>query len=73
MKNSLGKPITARQRAVVELLAEGYSNQEIATQLRISEGRVEKLIQGASWRLGLWRRAPLTKWWIKIGRRKTSR
>jgi DNA-binding NarL/FixJ family response regulator len=71
MKTSLpllGKRLTPRQRAAVELLAEGLGNEEIAMKLGISEGRVEKLIQGASQRLGLWRRAPLTKWWWKTGR-----
>ncbi|HEU0011609.1 MAG TPA: LuxR C-terminal-related transcriptional regulator [Verrucomicrobiae bacterium] len=72
----MGKKLTARQRAAVELLAAGFMNKEIADKLGNSEGRVEKLIQGASRRLGLWRRSPITKWWWKIGcktGRKTSR
>lgn len=45
--------LTAREREVLESMAEGYSNAAIAERLFISEGAVEKNIQRIFMKLGL--------------------
>jgi LuxR family maltose regulon positive regulatory protein len=41
MTENLGKPLTAREQQVCELVARGFQNKEIATTLRISVRTVE--------------------------------
>jgi len=50
---SVAGPLTARQRAVSELVAEGLTNAEIATRLQVSRATVKGHITVALRRLGL--------------------
>ena len=48
-----GPALTARQREVAVLIAQGRSNDEISVALRISEKTVEKHVAGIFYRLGV--------------------
>jgi len=52
-QSSFHSPLTARQRAVSELVAEGLTNAEIATRLQVSRATVKGHITVALRRLGL--------------------
>ena len=52
-EDSVRSPLTARQQAVSELVAEGLSNAEIATRLQVSRATVKGHITVALRRLGL--------------------
>ena len=45
--------LTPREREVLEAMAEGYSNQAIATRLVVSEGAIEKHVSNIFAKLGL--------------------
>jgi DNA-binding CsgD family transcriptional regulator len=66
-----GTGLTNRQCEVIELLAEGFSNQEIADRLGIS-------LDGAKWhvgeilgRLGVASRTDAAEWWLSRRRRRS--
>ncbi len=62
-----GEPLTARQREILQLIAEGRSTREIAAQLFISIKTVETHRAQIMQRLGIFDVAGLTRHAIRIG------
>ncbi len=61
--------LTAREREVVFLIAQGKSNDEIADTLVLSKRTVEKHISNIFSKLGFTQRAQIVRWAIEQGRR----
>lgn len=59
--------LSARETSVIELVAKGLANKEIAGRLRISERQVERHLASARERLGLGSRAELIAWATREG------
>lgn len=59
--------LTPREREVAELLAEGRSNRDIATQLVLSERTVETHVANVLAKLGLSGRAQVAAWVVRHG------
>src|SRR5438270_247851 len=62
-----GVPLSAREREVAALLAEGCSNRDIAERLVVSERTAENHVQHVLNRLGLRSRAQVAAWAIRNG------
>jgi DNA-binding NarL/FixJ family response regulator len=60
-------PLTAREQEVVKLVAEGYTNNEIAHELVISEKTVERHRANILEKLGMRDRVELTRYAIRRG------
>jgi DNA-binding NarL/FixJ family response regulator len=60
-------PLTARESEVVKLIAEGYGNRDIATELVISEKTVERHRANILEKLGMHDRVELTRYAIRRG------
>ncbi|HEY1590483.1 MAG TPA: response regulator transcription factor [Solirubrobacteraceae bacterium] len=60
-------PLTPREREVVKLVAEGYSNKQIAETLVISEKTVERHRANVMDKLGMRDRVALTRYAIRHG------
>jgi DNA-binding NarL/FixJ family response regulator len=60
-------PLTAREQEVVKLIAEGYSNKQIAQTLVISEKTVERHRANILEKLGMRDRVELTRYAIRRG------
>jgi DNA-binding NarL/FixJ family response regulator len=60
-------PLTPREREVVKLIAEAYSNDEIAEQLVISKKTVERHRANILEKLGMHDRVQLTRYAIRRG------
>jgi DNA-binding NarL/FixJ family response regulator len=65
--NGPAKQLTRRESEVLELLARGLSNREIATDLRLSERTVERHITGLYGKLQVRRRSQATAFAIREG------
>jgi DNA-binding NarL/FixJ family response regulator len=61
------EPISAREREVVKLIAEGYSSKQIADALVISEKTVERHRANILEKLGMHDRVELTRYAIRRG------
>ena len=59
--------LTPREQEVLKLVAEGYNNQEIGTQLSLSPATVQTHRSNIMGKLNLHRRTELTKYAIKHG------
>ena len=59
------RPLTARERQVVKLVAEGYSNKAIARLLKISVKTIETHVSSVLRKLQLSNRNELTRWAAK--------
>jgi len=59
--------LTPREQEVLKLVAEGYNNQEIGTQLSLSPATVQTHRSNIMGKLNLHRRTELTKYAIKRG------
>ncbi|GHI04995.1 DNA-binding response regulator [Streptomyces cellostaticus] len=59
--------ITGRERQILELLAAGYTDREIARKLQISEHTVHSHLDRLRAKTGLRRRADLTRLALKHG------
>jgi non-specific serine/threonine protein kinase len=55
-------PLTAREREVAELIAEGLSNREIGTRLTISQRTAESHVENILRKLGLTSRTQIAVW-----------
>ena len=64
---SSSHPLTRREREVLQFLAEGFSNQEIAQQLNISVKTVESHRSNMMSKLGLSNKTELIKYAIRQG------
>jgi DNA-binding NarL/FixJ family response regulator len=60
-------PLTEREREVLKLIAEGYSGQQIAAMLVISEKTVERHRSNLLQKLALRDRVDLTRYAIRVG------
>jgi DNA-binding NarL/FixJ family response regulator len=66
-KTTVAPALTGRQREVVQLIADGYSNQEIAGVLSLSIKTVEKHRQSAMDKLNIHDLASLTRYAVSSG------
>lgn len=65
--------LTPRQREVLDLVAGGYTNQEIARALRVSHHTVKNhLTRIGDFRGGGINRVQLAVWWVTEGQRQPS-
>jgi non-specific serine/threonine protein kinase len=62
---SVGVKLTRRERDAVALLARGYSNRQIATELVITEGSAHMLVVRLLNKLGLHSRAQVAAWAVE--------
>jgi DNA-binding NarL/FixJ family response regulator len=60
-------PLTEREREVLKLIAEGYTGQQIATMLVISEKTVDRHRSNLLQKLALRDRVDLTRYAIRVG------
>ena len=63
----VGDPLTPREGEVVKLIAEGFSNREMAAELVISEKTVERHRANILEKLGMHDRVELTRYAIRRG------
>ena len=61
-------PLTARQRQVAALVAEGMTNRQIAERLGIEERSAEGHVERIRGRLGAASRVQVAAWWIRQSR-----
>jgi non-specific serine/threonine protein kinase len=66
-------PLTPREREVAGLLAQGFTNREIAAQLVITERTAESHVQHILDKLGLASRGRIAAWAMSQGLHKSSR
>ena len=66
-------PLTGRELTAANLVADGLTNKEIATRLRISERTAENHVQRARDKLGLRSRAQIARWVAEHLRGATDR
>jgi DNA-binding NarL/FixJ family response regulator len=59
-----GRPLTARETQVVDLVAAGKPSKEIAHQLHLGEGTIKALISVILAKTGMANRTSLAVWWI---------
>jgi DNA-binding NarL/FixJ family response regulator len=59
-----GRPLTARETQVVNLVAAGKPSKEIAYQLHLGEGTIKVAISTILAKTGLENRTRLAVWWI---------
>jgi DNA-binding NarL/FixJ family response regulator len=62
-----GDPLTPRESEVIKLVAESYTNREIAKALVISESTVERHRANILEKLGMRDRVQLTRYAIRNG------
>jgi DNA-binding NarL/FixJ family response regulator len=62
----MNPPLSPKQQAVVELVATGLSNDEIAARLKISTGAVKRRLEIIFARLGVSSRIAVAAWHWKI-------
>jgi len=60
-----GPPLTRREREVAELIAQGLSNQQIATTLTISQRTAESHVENILRKLGFTSRTQIVTWVIQ--------
>jgi non-specific serine/threonine protein kinase len=66
-RRSASDTLTAREREIARLLAEGLSNQDIAGRLVITEGTVEVHVKHILGKLGFRSRAQVAGWFTRQG------
>ncbi len=63
----LGKPLTARETQVMDLVAAGKLNKEIGGMLHLGEGTVKVAISRILAKTGMTNRTALAVWWVPQG------
>jgi non-specific serine/threonine protein kinase len=66
-RRSASDTLTAREREIATLVADGLSNRDIAEQLVISEGTVEVHVKHILGKLGFSSRAQVAGWFARQG------
>lgn len=59
------RQLTVRELRVIELVAEGLSNQDIAQKLDRSEYVIKNWLRVIYDKVGMWTRLELALWWVK--------
>jgi two-component system response regulator NreC len=67
LRESLGEPLTSREREILKLIAEGFTNQEIAGQLGLSRKTVDSHRANAMRKLDLHDVTEVVKYAIRTG------
>jgi DNA-binding NarL/FixJ family response regulator len=62
------RPLTPRERQVIERLAAGAANKEIAALLHLTEGTIKEYLYGIFRKVGVTSRLELALWWVQQGR-----
>jgi DNA-binding NarL/FixJ family response regulator len=62
------RPLTPRERQVIERLAAGAANKEIAALLHLTEGTIKEYLYGIFRKVGVTSRLELALWWVQHGR-----
>jgi DNA-binding NarL/FixJ family response regulator len=65
-----GGPLTAREREIVELVAQGKANRQIADELYISEKTVSRHLANIYIKLEVGSRTAAAAWWHEQTRRR---
>jgi predicted ATPase/DNA-binding NarL/FixJ family response regulator len=65
-------PLTPRELAVARLIAQGFSNRQIAAELVITEGTTSNYVQRVMSRLGFHARAQVAAWVVERGLNEPS-
>ncbi|WP_341994385.1 LuxR C-terminal-related transcriptional regulator [Microbacterium sp. LWH7-1.2] len=65
-----GGPLTAREREIVELVAQGKANRQIADELFISEKTVSRHLANIYVKVDVGSRTAAAAWWRERGRRR---
>jgi DNA-binding NarL/FixJ family response regulator len=60
-----GKALTAREKQVTDLVADGRPSKEIAYQLHLGEGTIKVAISTILAKTGLENRTCLAVWWVR--------
>ena len=61
------QPLTHREREVAALVARGYTNRQIAAELKISERTAANHVQHILDKLGFDNRAQIAAWVVRAG------
>ncbi|SDK21571.1 non-specific serine/threonine protein kinase [Nonomuraea maritima] len=67
IRTSSRGPLTGREHEIAGLIAEGLSNREIASRLRLSERTVEAHVRGIFTKLACTSRARVAAWFVAEG------
>ena len=59
------RQLTERELRVVQLVAEGLTNQELAQKLDRSEHVIKNWLRVIYDKVGMWTRLELALWWVK--------
>jgi DNA-binding NarL/FixJ family response regulator len=62
------RPLTPRERQVIERLAAGAANKEIAAVLHLTEGTIKEYLYSIFRKVGVTSRLELALWWVQHGR-----
>jgi DNA-binding NarL/FixJ family response regulator len=65
-------PLTAREREVIDLVAQALSNREVARRLVLSERTVESHVRSILAKTGLTSRTELTRWYLQQPSRQAA-
>ena len=65
---NFNRPLTPRERQVIERLAAGAANKEIAALLHLTEGTIKEYLYSSCRKVGVTSRLELALWWVQHGR-----
>ena len=67
-----GKPLTFREKQVVDLVSAGLTNKEVASGLLLSEGTIKVYISRIFLKVGVSNRTALALWWVERKRQNLA-